>query len=98
MDGADREAPGRDTVVARGEQVITAQVGEELAMMDVESGSQYVLDDIASYVWSAIDPPRRVGDLLAEIQLTYDVPPTQCESDVVALLERMRDQGLVHLT
>lgn len=98
MQGADRDAPGQDTVVARGEQVITAQVGAQLAMMDVGSGSQYVLDDIASFVWSAIDRPRRVGDLLAEIRLTYDVPPAQCEKDVVALLEHMRDQGLVHMT
>jgi predicted deacylase len=97
VEGEDREAPGHATVVSRSEQVIAAPLGTELAVMDVTSGAYFVLDDIANFVWSALDKPRRLDDLFAEIGGAYDVTPSQCEKDVTALIQRMRAQGLVQL-
>ena len=64
-------------------------------MMDIEAGRYYVLDPIASAVWSCLESPTRVADVVSELQTRYDVTAEQCEADVIALLEQMHDKRLV---
>ena len=85
------------SVVARTDDAIAAPLGDELAMMDVEAGRYYVLDAIAGDVWSQLVSPTRVDEVLARLQEHYDVTPQRCEADVIALLERLRDKGLVRV-
>lgn len=88
---------GPASVVVRSDDAVAAPLGEELAMMDVESGKYYMLDAIASDVWAKLESPTSVGDLLAGLRQRYEVTPEQCESDVLALLERMHAKGLVRI-
>ena len=85
------------SVVARSDDAIAAPLGDELAMMDIEAGKYYMLDGIAGDVWSQLASPTRVDQVLARLQERYDVTPEQCEADVIALLEQMRDKGLVRV-
>lgn len=87
----------RSAVVVRNDTLVTAAVGDEVVMMDIDSGTFYLLDDIGSFLWSRLATPTRVADLLGTIQEHYDVSPAQCESDVTDLLDRMRDRGLVRI-
>lgn len=90
-------AISRDHVVRRSDDVVTAPLGEDLAMMDVDAGTYYVLDDIAHYVWASLAESRRVGDLLVDVLARYDVTPERCDADVLALLDRMHGKGLVRV-
>lgn len=85
----------RAAVVVRSDDLVSAVVGEDTMMMDVHSGTFFVLDDIGSFVWERLAGPTRVADLLVDVQGRFDVAPEQCEADVLALLERMRASGLV---
>ncbi|HEX2087350.1 MAG TPA: PqqD family peptide modification chaperone [Solirubrobacteraceae bacterium] len=85
------------SVVARSEDAIAAPLGEELAMMDVEAGKYYMLDDIGSRIWSSLDAPRRVSDLVEDLERRYEVTRERCETDVIALLARMHEKGLVRI-
>jgi hypothetical protein len=85
------------TVVVRSADAIAAPLGEELAMMDVEAGKYYILDDIGNRIWSQLDAPRSVADLVDDLRARYDVTRKQCERDVVALLEAMHEKGLIRL-
>ncbi len=86
------------SVVARSDDAISAPLGEETAMMDVDAGKYYMLDDIATEVWARIVSPVRVADVLADLEARYDVTRERCEADVIALLERMRERGLVRVS
>lgn len=85
----------RSAVVTRRDDLVTAPVGEDLVMMDIDSGTFFTLDDIGTFVWSRLAGPTSVADLLDEIQHNYDVTPEQCEGDVLALLQQMHDRGLI---
>lgn len=83
--------------VARSDALVSAPLGEELAMMDVDSGSYYLLDDIGTFIWEALAAPILVSDVLAQVRAEYDVTPERCEADVLGLLESLHDKGLLRI-
>jgi len=87
----------RSSVVTRNDDLVTAPLGAELAMMDVDSGTYYVLDDVASFIWSRISGAVRVADLLEELEGRYEVTRDECERDVLGLLRRMQEKGAVRV-
>ena len=81
----------------RNDEHVSASLGEALAMMDIDAGTYYVLDDVAATVWSRLAEPTTVADLLAALQSSYDVEAERCEADVLPFLSQLRERGLVHV-
>jgi hypothetical protein len=84
-----------DTLVRTAEHV-DAPLGDQVAMMDIGSGSYYVLDDIAAFIWARLERPAAVQSLLHELQARYDVAADRCAADVLPFLAHLHDKGLVH--
>lgn len=84
-------------MVTRSTEVFCAAVGDELVMMDVDSGTFYVLDDISTLIWERLAAPTVVSDLLVDVRERYEVGSEQCEADVLTLLEQMRDSSLIRV-
>ena len=82
------------TVVACGD-LVSAPLGVESMMMDVDRGTYYWMDGIGTRVWERLKVPTTVAVLCTELQAEYDVSPEQCEVDVCAFLEELRRKGLV---
>ncbi len=88
---------GPQSVLARNETLVTAPMGEELVMMDVDAGSYFALDGVASSIWSALEQPRTMQELLDALTARYDVAPERCAADVVPFLERMAERRLLQI-
>ena len=79
----------------RTERHVSAPLGGAVAMMDMEAGKYYVLDDVAAFIWGRLEHPTSVEDLLAELAGRYDVAPERCEADVLPFLRHLHARGLV---
>lgn len=77
-----------DTVVAR-------EVGGELVLMDLASGTYFGLEGIGGQVWQAIEERRPLSAVLEQLEGEYDVTPEQLRVDVSALVGQLIEQGLV---
>lgn len=64
-------------------------------MMNIESGTYYVLDEVGSYIWSCLSTPTSVTELLRALQEDYEVGPDRCEREVVPFLERISAKQLI---
>ena len=87
----------RSDVLVRTDRHVAAPLGETLAMMDIDAGTYYLLDDVAATVWSRLEQPTRVTDLVAELRESYDVEAEQCEADLLPFLSRLHEKGLVRV-
>ncbi len=85
----------RSTVLRRTDDHVSAPLEEWLVMMDIDAGKYYLLDDIASVVWTRLAEPASVADLVAELCSRYDVAPSRCEAEVLPFLTELHDKGLV---
>lgn len=85
----------RSAVLRRTDDHVSAPLDEWLVMMDIDAGKYYLLDDIASFVWTRLAAPTSVADLVDELCSHYDVAHSRCEADVLPFLTELHEKGLV---
>jgi len=86
-----------DTIVRRAEGFTTARVHEDLMMLNVDQGAYYSLDSIAADIWSILEQPARVSEIVERLRQRYDVTAEQCQSDVLEFLGQMHENGMIVL-
>jgi hypothetical protein len=87
---------GSSTVVAAKDQV-SSDLRGEVAILDLKAGVYYGLDAVGARIWSLIEEPRTVNEIRDILLEEYDVEPERCERDLLALLRRLADEGLVEV-
>lgn len=84
-----------ESVVRRSSEVMASQVDNELVMMDIERGMYYALSAVGADIWARLAEPQQVADLCAQLQQEYAVDRATCETDVLAVLNDMAENGLL---
>lgn len=87
----------RNFVVQRSDDLVVGAVGDELAMMSLDTGTYFMLDKVAAIIWERLNAPVAVADLVGELLELYDVDPNRCEADVLAFLRKLLAQRLVRV-
>jgi hypothetical protein len=86
----------RTVVVAARDQVACDLAGE-VVILNPTSGTYYGLDNVGARIWGLIQRPQSVSQLREVIVAEYEVEPDRCEEDLVALLQKLVDEGLVEV-
>lgn len=76
---------------------LNADVDGETVLMSVERGRYYGLDAIGADIWRRLETPTRVAALCAALSEAYDGDPAVIERDVLALLQRLLEEGLIEV-
>ena len=87
----------RTTRLRRTDGVLATTVDGELVMMDVEKGVYFGLDAIGTDVWNRLEAPVTAAELADALAQDYEADTATIERDVLALLSRMAEQGLVEV-
>jgi hypothetical protein len=90
-------AISRNSTVLAAEGQVSSNLGEEVAILDLKAGTYYGLDAVGTRVWELIQEPRRVSEVRDTIMEEYEVEPDSCERDVITLLQKLADEGLVEV-
>lgn len=83
-------------VVATSDQVSSDLKGE-VAILDLKAGVYYGLDEVGARIWHLIQEPRTVDQIRDTLLQEYEVEPDRCEREVLALLQRLSDEGLLEV-
>ena len=86
-----------DSTVVRAGDPVTAPVGDEIAMLNIEAGSYYVLDEIAAAIWEQLKTPITPDAICGQLCQRYEVAPAQCETDVLTFLRVLQEKGLLRI-
>lgn len=82
------------TVVATTGQ-LSCTLSGEVVILSIQEGAYYGLDAVGARIWELIREPRRVSEVRDTLLQEYDVEPGECERDLLALLQKLADQGLI---
>jgi len=85
------------TVTANRDHLV-AELSGETVILHVEKGMYYGLNKLGTRVWSLIQEPRTIDELVQTILSEYEVEPEQAERDLVALVNDLAVNGLVEIT
>ena len=86
-----------DSVIQRDLEVIGAEAGQDLVMVSINTGNYYGVSDVAREIWDAIESPKRIADLVAELTAKYDIDPSLCEADTLSFLNDLLDEQLLRV-
>ena len=77
---------------------IACDMGGEVVILDLSSGTYYGLDLLGARVWSLIEQPASLEAIRDAIVADYDVDAANCERDVLAFLQQMQAVGLIEVS
>lgn len=66
-------------------------------LMSIARGRYVGLDDIGSDIWRRLQEPQMVGSLCASLAQDYDADPEIIEREVIELLGKLQEHGLVEV-
>ena len=84
-----------DTLLIRNDSLLTAPVGADTAMLDMDSGKYFVLQEVATFIWERLAQPSTAEELCSQLRERYDVSAERCQADVLAFLQKAHDKGLL---
>lgn len=79
----------------RNNQIETVEIGNEVGMLDLESGNYHVLDDISAVIWEMLETQSSMDDIVSQLIKLYDVSEEQCRVDVEKLFEKMVKNSII---
>jgi len=84
-----------DTVLARSDAVLHADLADAIAMMNIETGDYYNLNPVGSRVWTLLETPRSMAAICEVLVQEFDVPPQTCRDETAAFLTDLLDRQIV---
>jgi Coenzyme PQQ synthesis protein D (PqqD) len=70
----------------------------EAAILNLASGAYHGLDPVGLAVWNLIASPIAVSQIVDTMITQYDVDRTRCERDLLALLAKLDERGLIQIS
>ena len=84
-----------DSIIIQAEDHVSTDIDGEVVLMDMENGNYFGFDKILSRIWNMIETPTPISSLIAQIMQEYDVKRTECESDILDVLNKMLKDKLI---
>jgi Coenzyme PQQ synthesis protein D (PqqD) len=85
------------SVVGATRDHVSCALGDEAAILNLKNTVYYGLNPVGARVWNLVQQPRSVKEIRDRLLEEYDVGAEQCERDLLDLLDRMREQGLIEV-
>jgi ferritin len=87
-----------DSTVRRNEENFLANpVGDEIIILNMETGDYLGLNAVGSFIWEQMSEPVRVRQILDKLQAAYTVDEATCLRETLMYLERMKGFGLLQM-
>jgi DNA-directed RNA polymerase delta subunit len=85
-----------ETVIQRNEtQFIHSSLGEELMMLNTETGDYFNLNVSATKIWEMAEEPIRISEIVTELQDIYTVSEEECLTETQLCISKMIEQGVL---
>ena len=79
------------------EEVLSQEVNGETVLLDLEGETYFGLNEVGTRIWQLLKSEQTIAETLNTLSDEYDVSRERLENDVVELLGKLSDEGLVGL-
>jgi hypothetical protein len=86
------------SIVHWSNDAVATEVNDEVILMNLERDRCYGLGSTGSEIWRRLREPIQVSELVSQLQMAYESPTGQIESDVLRTLDEFVAEGLIEVT
>jgi hypothetical protein len=76
-------------------KVIQSKIGDEVVMLDMDSGFYFGLNSVASIIWGKLEKPISLEDVINELLEEYNIDRDTCEKDTMAFWAHLLDKNII---
>ncbi len=84
-----------ETLVARNRGIVANMVGDEVVMMDMESGKYFGVNKTGSYIWQLLEQPTTLGELCDRLVADFGISKEQCTIEFKPFIEQMHKEKII---
>ena len=85
------------TRLQRADGILVEPVTDRLLMMQLETESYFLLSPVTARIWTLLESPCTVADLVQSLVTEYEVAPEVCRAEVIDVLRDMAEQHMVQV-
>ncbi len=78
-------------------EVIFQKVGEEIVLLNLETGMYYGLDSVGTRIWELLVEKGKLEAVLDQMAEEYEVNRVNLERDILHLIKELNAKGLVEV-
>ena len=82
-------------IYKRSAEFVTAPLDDELALLDVRTGSYIGLNATATAIWRLLERPVSVDEVCAGLMQEFEVDAADCRAGVERAMQELLRRGLV---
>lgn len=86
-----------DTLVVRASAALSAELGDEWALLNAETGMYFGLENVGALIWQVLAEPTSFTGLRDELVRVYDVDESVAGHDLSIFLRELLDKGLIQI-
>jgi hypothetical protein len=83
------------SVFTQGADVTSTVLDEEAVLLDLASGVYFSLNPVGTAIWEQLTGSQSLEQILGTICHQFEVTEEAARRDLVALISRLRDEGLI---
>lgn len=83
------------TVVVRVEDMMSADVDDEIVILNLARDNYIGLDAIGRRIWELLDTPTKIGAICEQLATEFEGTKEQIAADVLPFLSELSDEGLI---
>ncbi|HEV7765635.1 MAG TPA: lasso peptide biosynthesis PqqD family chaperone [Thermoanaerobaculia bacterium] len=87
----------RESIVVVSKDQMASDIAGETVILGLTAGRYYGLDAVGARIWQLIQTPTAISEVERTIVSEYEVDPERCRQDLMSLLRKMIDAGLVEV-
>lgn len=75
------------TLHRNNDRFLISELGDELVMMDIQSGNYISVNQVGSDIWNLLEQPMTYEELVVKLNAMYDISEEQCRAETAAFLQ-----------
>lgn len=76
-------------------KIFESKIGDDLVMLDIDSGFYFGLNQVASDIWVMMQNPVSEEEIIEELLRKYEVDPTICSAETKELIQQMLEHKII---
>ena len=72
-------------------------MGGEIAMLNIETGNYYHLNDTGTHIWELLEKPLKGSELCDRLETEFDIDRETCEEQVLSHLHQLLRNEMVEV-
>lgn len=85
------------TTIVRSPDQVSGDLEGKTVLLSIQNGQYYNMNEVGTRVWALIEQPVCVATLVERLQDEFEVSREQCEREVLAFLEQLREDRLLRI-